>query len=251
MGIQQESGLGYLINQYLSHIVDFLLPPRCVNCGSGGSLFCKKCQTDVRWLEEPVCQCCGEPIPRSGLCLRCERQPLSLDQLRAALIFTGTIPKVIHQFKYNNVFGLAEPLSQIMIQRWEKWARPVDIIVPIPLHFQRLRERGYNQSSLLAKPLAHYLNISVDENSLVRIRQTKVQATLNAEERKRNVEQTFRVQADVCGLRVLLIDDVCTTGATLNAASTALLEAGAKAVSAYCLARASSRHIRGSFVQNL
>lgn len=233
--------MGYSINYYLSRVVDFILPPRCVNCGRGGSLLCVTCQNQLKWLEEPLCRCCGEPIANGKLCLRCQRHPLSLDQLRAAVLFTGTIPKVIHRFKYNGTFGLAEPLGQIMVQGWKKWSKPIDAIMPIPLHTQRLQERGYNQSVLLARPLANCLNVTVDEKSLARIRQTKVQARLNAEERRKNVAQAFQVQANVQGLKILLIDDVCTTGATLDAAASALLAAGAEEVSAYCLARASSR----------
>ena len=137
------------------------------------------------------------------------------------------------------MFGLASKLADLMVQAWPQWAMPATIVVPIPLHPERRRERGYNQSALLAHHLAAQLQLPMREKGLQRIRPTQVQARLKAEERLSNVQGAFAaVASPIIGQHVLLVDDVCTTGATLQAAADALLSAGALAVSAYCLARA-------------
>ena len=115
----------------------------------------------------------------------------------------------------------------------------VDVVVPVPLHKQRQRRRGFNQAALLARRFAQQVDLPVDEASLVRHRQTAAQVELNAEQRKANVQDAFRcVSRGVVGKRVLLVDDVCTTGSTLEACATALREGGAKSVQALTLARA-------------
>jgi ComF family protein len=126
-----------------------------------------------------------------------------------------------------------------MAQRWPEWAQAPDMIVPIPLHVRRLRSRGFNQAQLLAHQLGAALGIGVNDLVLWRERNTKPQVDLSPIDRKKNVQKAFEAKpGSVKGINILLIDDVFTTGATMNSAADALLEAGAKSVSAYCLARA-------------
>jgi len=154
-------------------------------------------------------------------------------------MFEGPLRQAIHHLKYNGRACLAEPLGSLIVERWEKAALPADLIVPVPLHPARLRERGYNQSTLLAHQLAQACGLPVVEDALRRVKATLPQITLNAEQRKVNVQDAFEAQADlVQGRRVLLIDDVCTTGATLAACSHALKQAGATSVWALTLGRA-------------
>ncbi|MDY7080323.1 MAG: phosphoribosyltransferase family protein [Chloroflexota bacterium] len=116
---------------------------------------------------------------------------------------------------------------------------PIDIIVPVPLHIVRLQERGYNQAALLAREMAHQVGLTVDEQSLVRQRETASQVDLDARQRRQNVHAAFCCSGNgLVGRRVLLIDDVCTTGATLEACAAALYEGGARSVQALTLARA-------------
>lgn len=141
--------------------------------------------------------------------------------------------------KYEGLFGLAKPLAEIMAKTWKKWYTPTDLILPIPLHPNRQKKRGYNQSDLLAKDLGTYLDLEVDFKTIRRIRHTPPQVGLNAEERLSNVAGAFVVFSQkIVGKDILLIDDVCTTGATMAAAAQALFEAGATSVSGYCVARA-------------
>jgi ComF family protein len=126
-----------------------------------------------------------------------------------------------------------------MTTYWQQHPMAVDVIVPVPLHAARFRERGYNQAALLAHELARYTGLTVDEQTLVRKRATAPQTKLDAKQQKENVHAAFSCSGDtLAGKRVLLIDDVCTTGATLEACAIALLESGAHSVQALTLARA-------------
>jgi len=153
--------------------------------------------------------------------------------------FDGTLREAIHRFKYSNLQDLATPLGKLMSDYWEKSPLPAEIIVPVPLHPDRLRERGYNQATLLARELGKSIGLPIEKSSLARVRATLPQVELGAQERKENVRDAFRcANAELKDKRVLLIDDVCTTGATLEACSIALRQVGARSVWAFTLARA-------------
>lgn len=222
-------------------LLNLVFPPACANCKRVGTLLCADCRDRVVWLQEPLCPCCGRAVKRPvAACLECRRSPLPLQQIRAAVLFEGPAPKIIHQMKYNGLFALAEPLAGLMIEAWSRWQIHIDFVVPIPLHATRERKRGYNQSALLASHLCRQLNLAYVPESLQRVRYTRPQVELSAADRMANVADAFKANPNyVSGGEVLLVDDVCTTGATMAAAAEAMLAAGAKAVSGYCLARAS------------
>jgi ComF family protein len=138
--------------------------------------------------------------------------------------------------KYEGYFALADPLGELMVSAWPRWEHPFDLVLPIPLHSQRFRERGYNQSELLVNVMQKKLGWHSDEKALKRSRKTRPQLGLTASERRVNVCGAFEADGTcVTGKRILLVDDVCTTGSTLTAAAEALLAAGARSVTAYCL----------------
>jgi ComF family protein len=202
-------------------------------------LLCAKCRDEFDLVEPPFCPHCGRPGPRGHLCPLCQRDPLRIDGVRSVAYFDGTLREAIHHLKYYNKQDLAVPLGKLMGDYWEKSPLPAEIIVPVPLHQDRLRERGYNQAVLLARELGKKIGLPVLQNSLVRVRATRPQVDLNAQERKENVSDAFRCSnVELKGERVLLVDDVCTTGATLEACSIALRQVGVRSVWALTLAMA-------------
>jgi len=161
------------------------------------------------------------------ICGLCRRSPPTLDGIRSVAHHEGVLRDIIHRFKYRNLRALAEPLGELLASYVLEHPLPADVLVPVPLHPARLADRGYNQSALLARELGRRLDLPVVENSLLRVRHTRQQVGLNAEERRRNVTGAFACCDDrLAGRRVLLIDDVYTTGATLNACGEALMAAG-------------------------
>jgi ComF family protein len=144
--------------------------------------------------------------------------------------------------KYSGLFALSQPLGELMISAWPKWQFEFDLILPIPLHAKRLRERGYNQSELLVDVLKKHYGWTGDPSAINRRRHTRPQLGLTANERRANVLGAFVADSThVANKRVLLVDDVCTTGSTLIAAAQALMQAGAHSVSAYCLSSADTQ----------
>lgn len=159
--------------------------------------------------------------------------------MRTALVYKSPLREAIHKLKYKHDIGLGEALSHYLIELYDKMGWKVDLIIPVPLSPSKKQERGYNQSALLAWPLAKARRIQYLPGAANRIRNTRPQVELSARERRENVKDAFMAsRADVSGKRVLLIDDVTTTGATLQACCKAMRVAGANAVYAMTLARA-------------
>ncbi len=163
---------------------------------------------------------------------------MQIERIRSAVYFEGVLREAVHRLKYYGRTILAEPLGDLMAVYWTQHPMPADVIVPVPLHTARLRERGYNQAALLAREMARQVGLALNEQTLVRQRATASQVKLDARQRRENVHDAFRCSGDaLTGKQVLLIDDVCTTGATLAACAVALHEGGARSVQALTLAR--------------
>ena len=219
--------------------LDFFLPPVCASCRRVGPLLCDDCRAALPWVRPPLCDACGRSLPETAAtCWLCRQGSSPLVQVRAALDHSGPVPPAIHALKYEGLFAVALPLAELMEAAWPRWRTPIDMVVPVPLHPERERERGFNQACLLSRHLCHKLALPLETAVLRRIRQTRPQVGLSRADRLTNVSGAFRAQVEhVAGRRILLVDDVYTTGATLAAAGSALLDAGARSVSAYCLAR--------------
>ncbi|MGQ9457570.1 MAG: ComF family protein [Anaerolineae bacterium] len=237
-GKAQPEGLGEWALALGRAFLDLFFPPRCGGCGAVGSWFCRRCWSALSWVVPPVCGRCGMPIPRPGLCPTCAALPSSSIHIRSATYFEGPVRQAVHRLKYAGRRPLASPLAQVLHQMWCEQGLQAEVLVPVPLHAERERERGFNQAALLARELGRLTGIPVDGESLQRVRATPPQVGLSREERQRNMARAFRCrEGAVQGKRVALVDDVCTTGATLYAAGQALLEGGAVEIWAVTVAR--------------
>jgi ComF family protein len=187
----------------------------------------------------PFCSRCGQPEPEDDLCSWCQQTHSALTAIRSAALFVTPLREAVHAFKYEGRVDLAEPLASLMVAFWQRHALPADVVIPVPLHRKRERERGFNQAALLAGVFGAAVELPVCLDALQRVRETIPQIGLGAEERRENVHGAFRARREaLAGRRPLLIDDVCTTGATLEACAAALKQAGCRQVYALTLARA-------------
>ena len=230
---------------WLDALLAVLLAPVCAACGSPlphptRGCVCESCWGSVAPLQPPVCHSCGGTLapathPALSVCADCLRHPPVVDQARAIGVHDGSLRSIIHAFKYGGHRSLARPLAARMRAAGSTLVAGSSAAIPVPLHGSRRRRRGFNQ----AADLARHLGLPV-VHALVRTRATSTQTALPADERRANVASAFRPARSAARLRgttVLLIDDVRTTGATLDACATALKEAGVRRVVALTAAR--------------
>jgi competence protein ComFC len=235
--------LPYRFKEWFWVVLDWLFPPVCGGCNRIGFRWCPDCQKNVMPVPEPVCQACGLPLSRFGLCSICNISPPPYKAMRSWVVFEGPIRHALHSLKYRRNVVLGDTLARYMAEYVEKLGWRADMVVPVPLGRQRMKERGYNQAGLLALPLSIIQGWQYSPQAVLRIRETRSQVGLSAMERKENLSTAFRADPSrVNGKVILLVDDVATTGATLAACSDAFIKAGAKAVYGLTLARALPHH---------
>jgi ComF family protein len=220
-------------------VADFFFPRRCVGCGKIGDLLCPDCSQKLPRLLPPFCQKCGKHESSGVLCPTCWGHQTDIDGIRSVFRFEGTIRRAIHDLKYRNLKSIAICLASLMSDYMRDNPVPGDYLVSVPLHPRRLRERGYNQSGLLAEKLSKLTALPVLQGQLHRLKDSLPQArTTTVEERKKNVQKAFACpHDDLNGKSLILIDDVCTSGATLESCAAALKAAGAVSVWGFTLAR--------------
>lgn len=219
-------------------LLDLLFPPKCAVCGHRGRLLCATCLAGMDRISPPLCPKCGRPQTRRRLCRVCRETQPTIDGIRAVAYFEGGLRRAIHRFKYQGARRLGHALAQLLVEYQNDHTLPADVIVPVPLHAERRTERGYNQAEILAVALGTEVDVPVDAGALARARATAPQIHLDAIERRANVADAFRADEErIAQRRVLLIDDVCTTGATMESCTQALKLAGAKSVWGLALAR--------------
>lgn len=226
--------------------LDALLPPQCLCCGDlvgePGAL-CPACWERIDFIAPPLCARCGAPFEldagTAALCGGCVRQPPIFERARAVFVYDDPGKGLVLRFKHADRTDMAPSFARWMARAGAELLADADLITPVPLHWTRLLRRRFNQAALLANQLARLSGRPAAPRLLIRRRRTKPQGTMGRDERGRNVRGAFAVRDPwaVAGRRVLLIDDVLTTGATLSECTRALLKAGACAVDVLTLAR--------------
>ena len=234
---------GYGLMNVGNNFLDFLFPIHCVGCGGNGAVLCPRCQGKLNRLEPPYCRICASDTDGPSLCEDCALDPLPIDGIRAPHLMDDPIRGAIHKLKYNGLRAAAPTLGGLFGD-WFKGGRiPGDHLVPVPLHHRRMSSRGYNQSALLAKYVSEISGLPVDD-VLKRTRDTSPQASSGGRhEREQNVHQSFVCKEEVRGCKIILVDDVVTSGSTMAACAQALKASGAASIWGIALARqATSSH---------
>ncbi len=231
----------YILYRLTSSALDLIFPPACGGCGKVGSHWCIECQQRVQILNGTVCEVCGLPQDTDGICNTCRAERPHFRALRAWTVFEDPVRKALHKLKYYRNFSLGDALAAQIADFAKGLNWHADMLLPIPLGRQRMKERGYNQSAMIAEPLAMALNIEFAPQALVRRKETRSQVGLSKQERHKNMLGAFQA-AGVSGKTILVLDDVSTTGSTLSSSAEALLSAGAKDVYALTVARALPHH---------
>lgn len=221
--------------------LDFLLPLRCISCGSRvatKNTLCAVCWQEMPFIDKPWCHRLGSPFSydfgEAAWSPRAIANPPVFERLRAAALYEGPARDLVLAFKFSKRRELAEPMARWMARNGQEFLSPDSVIVPVPLHWLRLVSRRFNQSADLAKEIAAGCGGSFEPEMLKRRKRTRQQVGLSAEERRKNVRSAFVVDprrvTQLQGRHVVLIDDVMTTGSTIDACSKTLLSAGARSV---------------------
>ncbi|HEU0219915.1 MAG TPA: ComF family protein [Gallionella sp.] len=219
--------------------IEQILPAQpCVLCGSMSQdgLWCAACGSALPYLDAAHCPTCALPAPAGEVCGQCLKHPPLFTRTTAVFGYAFPLDKLIQAMKYGEQLVLAYAFAEKLAHRIDKNSLP-DCVIPMPLHPAKLRERGFNQSQLLAAKIARELDLDLLPDACRRVRDTPPQSALPWKERKKNVHDAFRCDTDLAGKRVALVDDVLTTGASLNALAEAVQERGAVEISAWVVAR--------------
>lgn len=242
-----------MVQSFLGSLIDIIYPRACVVCknklkGTAASIdniVCPACWSKIQKNLPPFCHRCGRSLRSSrgikNICVSCLKRPLDFDRAFSPCVYEGVTKSLIHEFKYKSKEHIGAVLSRLMIDFIREYDLPmpfIDMVIPMPLSRDRLREREFNQAELLGSRIASEFNKEIGRGVLLRHRRTKSQADLTERERLENVRGCFSLGkgADVKGKHILLIDDVLTTGATSSEAAVTLKNSGANIVFVLTLA---------------
>ena len=235
-----ETGARRLAASVWKTALDIAFPIRCLGCAESGRFICADCVELLPELVSPFCRVCASPGVR-GVCSWCRDKSPAVDAIRAPYLYVRRSPiyRAITLLKYGGIRSLAPELSDLLVRFLGARQTRFDLIVPVPSHPSRVRQRGYSQAGLIASALGDRLSIEVDSDSVTRVRSAPSQLqTASREDRWRNVQGGFASSSRFPGLNVLLVDDLVTTGSTASACAHALKQAGAARVVGLSVARA-------------
>ncbi len=241
---------------WIQNCLHFIFPPLCPLCKDvvdGENTLCPTCWPHIEFIADPCCDQCGLPLATASLhekekCISCLQHHFSFTQNRSAILYTQTSKKMILDLKHGHKLSIAPLLAQWMVRSGHKLIEKSDILIPVPLHWTRLLKRGFNQAAVLTQHIGKKTNTPYLLNTLKRVKRTPSQDGLSASARQKNVHHAFIVPnpQDIRGKSLLLIDDVMTTGSTLEACAKVLIQSGAKCVRTLTVGRVCPRLKQGS-----
>ena len=236
------------LKKIVKKIMDTIYPERltCVFCGNeifdeNNKSTCPHCEKSLPQIFGKICNKCGQPMNNmANYCEMCKGGKHIFTKSRSAFVYEGRVSGAILNFKFHNAKYYFKPFAYYLAQIYKEYNYDCDVVIPVPIHSTRLIERGYNQSELMANKLCEILNLPLDTTSLIKIKKTKNQAELDFKQRQTNLLGAFKVtdKKKIKGKNILIIDDVYTTGATIDGCAVELFKAGAKSVCALTLAHA-------------
>jgi competence protein ComFC len=243
-GLSQRNRSILLFARFFWTAIDWLYPPECCNCKRRGFVICPDCFSDIEVLRGNACQGCGYPINRGkDQCEDCKSSQPAFTQMRSWAKYAGPAQQAIHSLKYQRNLALGAILAKPLIEIVQRSGWTIDLIVPVPLSRSHKRMRGYNQAAAISRNVARYLNIQHSNNAVKRIKETESQISLDVNKRFTNLMDAFyAIPATLNKKNILVIDDVITTGATMQNCALALQKAGAGSIYCVSVARALLRH---------
>ena len=208
-----------------------------------GWRWCPDCQRRVPQIKRPFCEKCGIPTKGADKCEKCKSNPPAYQMMRSWAVFDSPVQNALHTMKYRRNIGLGESFAAQMAEFFRSLEWHADILMPVPLGKNRLKERGYNQVALVARPLAYEVGLDYNPAVLWKARETRSQVGLTISQRQENVQGAYQADSQVVKRKsIILLDDVATTGSTILACTEALISAGAKEVYVITIARALPHH---------
>jgi ComF family protein len=230
---------------FLRSILNLLFPSQCPLCFSHSdnhshNPICSKCWSTIARYEGPACSICGLPTVSiyTSICAECLAKKPPFSKINCYGIYDGALKESIHLLKFQGVKRLAKPLSELLVTQC---SNDYDAVVPVPLHIKKLKEREFNQTALLGRFLSRSINKPLLLAALIKTRETELQTAVSGKERRANLRGAFSISQDISGMRLLLVDDVITTGATVRECAATMKRAGAKEIRVVALARSMPR----------
>jgi len=234
---KEKNNIFYRFYQY---VLDIIFPKYCVGCGLEGKWICQKCMQKIIFVNNQACFACNRLTSQGKFCQKCRTKTNLTGLITSAYYHEGPLKEAIHTYKYNFAYDLAHDLAKILLSTlrhvgWNKKA----LLVAVPLHKKRKAQRGFNQSEILAKIISAYFDYPIIKDKLIRTKFTKPQVELTGAKRKTNIKGIFAWigKNEIKGKTIILVDDVCTTGSTLEECAKVLRKAGAKEIWGLVLAK--------------
>lgn len=214
--------------------IDVIYPPSCACCGREGVRFCDECRSQMVPMGTNICQICGDPLVIPGICDRCRKELPPFTALRSFAEYKGPLREALHSLKFKNNLALSDTFSEMLIPLIRDLNWNFDLVLPVPMSKAKKRSRGYNQAAQIAYPISLAFQVPFSDDIISRKFETKSQIGLGREERFKNIHNAFQGNsAKLLNKKVLLVDDITTTGATITSCARALQESGCERI--YCI----------------